>query len=115
MSILLRSYPLLVILFSLYAAPAFSEEEGSASISSPTDGSTIKAMARNKLVYAVHGANVFHGRLYIDGKKTVLLRKPNGKHNLAKLSAGNHEICVKALTKSHKEVGNSTCVKVTAQ
>lgn len=142
---ILRSYPLLTLLFSLSVAPAFSAEEVAAgvtapddssmtrttartmlksaesgeeatvNISSPSDGAIIKAMARNKLKYKVNGADASHARLYIDGKKSVFLRKRHGTQRVAKLPAGNHELCVKALNKDHAEVGKSSCVKVIAQ
>ena len=142
---ILRSRPLLVFLFSLSVAPAFSAEEVKAgvtapgdssmtkqmartmlksaesgeeakvNISSPSDGAIIKAMGRNKLKYEVNGADAYHARLYIDGNKSEFLRKRNGTWQVAKLPAGNHELCVKALNKNHAEVGKASCVKVTAQ
>ena len=92
-----------------------SGEQAVAIITSPTDGSTIKAMARNKLEYRVTGTNAFHAQLYIDGKKSAFLRKLTDTKGLAKLPAGVHELCIQALNKSHEEVGTAHCVKVTAQ
>ena len=90
-----RSHSLLTLLFSLYVAPAFSEEEVKANVStplegtitqeiarnmvdsekpgeqavviitSPADGSTIKAMEKMKLKYRVSGADGVHAQLNI--------------------------------------------------
>lgn len=144
MSIKIRPHLLLAFLISLYGAPAFSTEEVKAAvttptdgtmtkemarsmiesgksgeqaiakITSPTDGSTIKAMTRNKLKYQVSGADAFHAQLYVDGQKSVFLLKPVGTQRVAKLPSGVHELCVRALNKSHKEVGAASCIRVTA-
>ena len=83
-------------------------------IISPADGATIKAMARNKLKYEVIGDEGHHARLYINGKESVLLRERVGTKRVAKLPAGTHELCVKALDKSHNEIGIADCITVTA-
>lgn len=90
-------------------------EDVRATISSPADGSIVKAMTRNKLEYQARGADAYHAHLYIDGNKPVFLRKPVGTHRVAKLSVGDHELCVKVLNKSHKEIGTASCIKVIAQ
>ena len=140
-----QSHSLLTLLLSLYVAPAFSAEEVTTNVStspegtitqgmarnlvdsgkpgeqavviitSPADGSTIKAMARTKLKYRVSGADGIHAQLNIDGKKSVFMRKPIGTQKVAKLSAGVHELCVQAIDKNHKDVGVANCVTVTAQ
>jgi len=91
------------------------EEAVKVSINSPIDGSTIKAMSRSKLKYTAAGDDVAHASLYVDGVQTELLRKRSGTHKLAELPAGPHELCVKALNKSHKAIGTASCVKVVAQ
>lgn len=141
----LLSHLSLVIFLGLYVAPAFSTEEvkagvtspadgtitkgmarnminsgkpgedAVASITSPADGSIIKAMARNKLKYRISGTDAIHAQLYIDGKKSVFMRKPIGTKSVAKLPVGIHELCVQALDKNHKDVGAASCVKVSAQ
>ena len=111
---------LLTILLSLFATPSFSQptvtEEVKVNISSPADGSTIKAMKKNKIEYEVAGPAVFHGRLNIDGgKESVLLRKRIGTHKLPKLAAGAHELCLIALDRSHELIGAASCINVTAE
>lgn len=91
-----------------------SGKEAVARITSPIDGSTIKAMARSKFEYQVRGDDAIHAQLYIDGKKSMFMHKPIGTKRMAKLPAGVHELCIRALDKSHKEVGAASCIKVTA-
>ena len=82
---------------------------------SPVNGAIIKAKSKTEIKYVIVGTDGYHGQLYVDGKKSEFLRKPIGMGRIPKLAAGSHEICVRALNKSHTEVGEPTCIKVTAQ
>ena len=144
MSTNIRSYSLLIFLFGLSSLPAVADVELAAAevsatssvvaptleelqltsteadvkakIITPADGAILKAMnKKNKLKYEITGSDGYHGRLYIDGKKSEFLAKPVGTEKLAELPAGNYELCVKALNKSHLEVGVPDCVKVSVQ
>ena len=96
--------------------PPPADEEAKANIITPVDGAILKAMTKkNKLKYEITGFHGYHGQLYIDGKKSEFLTKPVGTEKLAELPAGNYELCVQALNKSHLEVGVPDCVKVSVQ
>lgn len=120
----------LAVLLTFFAAPAFAQsneaqvsrpampavlDEVKASITSPTDGSTIEAGKRNRIKYEVTGPDVFHGRLEIDGKESKMLRKRRGTYKLPELAAGVHELCLMALDRSHKPIGAASCINITAQ
>ena len=138
----LQTYPLVLLISGLYVVsafaqgdpiasevpPTFSEVEApiispvvtsknmvKVSISTPADGAIIKAGSRTVIKYEIVGMDGVHGQLYVDGKKSEYLKKPIGMDRIPKLSAGSHEICVQALNKSHTNVGEPTCIKVTAQ
>lgn len=138
----LQPYPLVLLISGLYAVAAFAQGDPAASevpptfseveapitspivtsknmvkvsISSPVDGAIIKAKSKTEIKYEIVGMDGYHGQLYVDGKKSEFLTKPIGLDRIPKLPAGSHEICVRALNKSHTDVGEPTCIKVTAQ
>ena len=92
-----------------------SKNEVKVSISSTVNGAMIKAKSKTDIKYEIVGTDGYHGQLYVDGNKSKFLKKPIGMDRIPKLAAGSHEICVRALNKSHTDVGEPTCIKVTAQ
>ena len=89
-------------------------ENASVKITSPADGSKLDVMAQNKLVYEVMpGPQGDHVHLYVDNKEAAILRQLKGSHELASLSPGRHDICIKVVNKGHTPIGEDQCVKVT--
>ncbi|MEO6354625.1 MAG: hypothetical protein ABIO19_14000 [Burkholderiaceae bacterium] len=88
-------------------------EDASVKITAPADGATLNAMAQNKVVYeVVPGTKGDHVHLYVDAKEAAILRQLKGSHVLAKLTPGQHDICVKVVNKGHTPIGVEQCVKV---
>ena len=100
---------------ALLACAQFSlAEEASVKITAPADGAKLDAMAQNKLVFEVMpGPKGDHSHLYVDEKEVGILRQLKGSYALAKLSPGQHDICVKVVDKGHTPIGVEQCVKVT--
>ena len=91
-------------------------EEASVKITAPADGAKLDAMAQNKLVFEVMpGPKGDHSHLYVDEKEVGILRQLKGSYALAKLSPGQHDICVKVVDKGHTPIGVEQCVKVTVK
>ncbi|MDP3844688.1 MAG: hypothetical protein Q8Q81_19330 [Oxalobacteraceae bacterium] len=89
-------------------------EDASVKITAPADGATLDAMTKNQVVYEViPGPKGDHSHLYVDEKEVGILRQLKGSYALAKLSPGQHDICVKVVDKGHTPIGVEQCVKVT--
>jgi hypothetical protein len=109
-------------LASLFAALLVSlagsalAQEGSVTISSPADGAKLKAKDDNRVTYEiVPGAKGDHSHLYIDGKEVAVLRELKGSAPLKSLAPGAHDVCVKAVNKSHTPIGVEKCIKVAVE
>lgn len=84
-------------------------------ISSPTDGSKIKAGAPLDIAYEIiPNAGGDHSHIYVNGKEAGILRKLKSTFTLDPLPAGNHSLCIKVVNKGHASIGQETCIKVTA-
>lgn len=92
------------------AAPAAGP---SVTITSPTDGEKLDAMAQTRVAYeVVPGPNGDHVHLYVDGKEVAILRQLKGTHTLETMATGAHDICIKVVNKAHTPVGVEKCIKV---
>lgn len=106
---------LALMLASLAASPAMAAE-AKIDISSPADGSRVKAGMQSNLAYEVAlGGGADHAHLYVDGKMAGLLRQKKGSHTLDPLTPGMHEICARLVDKNHTPTGAERCIKVTAE
>lgn len=84
-------------------------------ITSPTDGSKIKAGAPLNVVYAIiPNAGGDHSHIYVNGKEAGILRKLKSTFALDPLPPGTHALCIKVVNKGHASIGQDTCLKVTA-
>lgn len=104
----------------LLAATGFAStvlaQTGSVKLVSPIDGAMLDAPGPIQVVYeVVSGPKVDHVHLYVDGKETAVLREARGTHNLKPLSSGEHEVCIKAVTRAHVPTGLEQCNKITVQ
>ncbi|MBT9475333.1 hypothetical protein [Polaromonas sp.] len=111
----MRSYSIYPILGAalLASAQLGLAQGGLVKITSPAEGSTLDAMAQNKVDYEVMpGPNGDHVHLYVDSKEAAILRQLKGSYTLATLSTGPHDICVKVVNKAHTPIGLEQCVKV---
>lgn len=105
-----------VLLASLGFASAALAQTGSVKIVAPTDGATLDASKPVEVSYeVVQGPKVDHIHLYVDGKQSAILREAMGTHTIKSLPAGSHELCIKAVTKSHVPTGIEQCNKVTVK
>lgn len=101
---------------AVLVAPLAVAQEGSVTISSPADGSTLDIMDQNKLVYDVEpGARGDHVHVYVDDEEVGILRQLKGSYTFETLSAGHHDICVKVVNKAHVPIGLEHCVSVTIE
>ncbi len=93
-----------------------SAAEPSVTITSPTNGEKLDAMAQTRVAYeVVPGPNGDHVHLYVDGKEVAILRQLKGAHTLETMSTGAHDICIKVVNKAHTPIGVEKCVKVDVQ
>ncbi len=91
-----------------------SAGEPSVTISAPTDGAKLDAMAQNKITYdVVPGPSGDHTHLYVDGKEVAILRQLKGTHTLESMAPGKHQLCIKVVNKSHTPIGLEKCIGVT--
>ena len=98
----------------ILAIPSTSLGQGKVLISSPADGTTLDAMAENRLVYEVNpGPRGDHVHIYVDNHEVGILRKLKGSYLLETLSPGKRTLCVKVVNKAHVPVGIEQCVRVT--
>ncbi|RJG04226.1 hypothetical protein D3878_04860 [Noviherbaspirillum sedimenti] len=106
-------YPILGAALLAYSQISVAEN-ASVKITSPADGTKLDATAQSKLVYEViPGPKGDHSHLYVDDKEAAILRQLKGSYELATLSPGQHNICIKIVNKGHTPIGVEQCVKVT--
>ena len=106
----------LLLASSGFIPGAFAQTTGSARLISPVDGAMLDAAQPVQVVYeVVPGPKVDHIHLYVDGKETAVLRETRGTHTVNPLSAGEHEVCIKAVTKAHVPTGIEQCNRVTVK
>lgn len=113
----MKTIPVATILLvsSGFALTALAQAP-SVKLVSPVDGAMLDAVNPLQVVYeVVSGPKVDHIHLYVDGKETAVLRESRGTHTVKPLSAGAHEVCIKAVTKAHVPTGIEQCNRVTAK
>ncbi len=107
------SCTLLTLGVALWGANALAD--ANVKISSPTDGSKIKAGAPLNVVYEIiPNAGGDHSHIYVNGKEAGILRKLKSTFTLDPLPPGTHALCIKVVNKGHASIGQDTCLKVTA-
>lgn len=86
-------------------------------ISSPADGAKVMRSARNEIKFDVASTpNADHVHIYVDNKDPIIVKKLKGSLALEKLSAGQHDICVKVADKNHALLaGAEKCIMITAE
>ena len=88
-------------------------QDGSITITQPTEGAQLDGKAANKVVYeVVPGPRGHHVHLYVDAKEAAILRQLKGEYTLKDLPSGAHDICIKVVDKAHTPIGLERCVKV---
>jgi hypothetical protein len=92
---------------------AFADTEP-VKITSPSDGAKIQASGTQVVYDAAAGPNGHHAVVTVDGTQAAELNELKGSYTLAKLSLGDHTVCVKVVDKERAPTGAEKCVKVTA-
>lgn len=109
----IKTFPLLFLMLLFTSAYA---DDGSITINSPSNASTVSLNSKIQLEYvATLGSNGDHLHLYVDGSRVDILRKVQGNTELDALPPGKHRICLTINTKSHAPTGVEKCIEVTAQ
>jgi len=112
----MRNLSMLALILTSFAALPAVAAEARIDITSPADGSKVKAGMQSQLAYEVTLAgDADHAHLYVDGKMAGLLRQKKGSQTIDPLMQGMHEICAKMVDKNHTPVGVERCIKVTAE
>jgi hypothetical protein len=107
----LRFAPMMVALG--LTGVAYSDE-GSVTISSPTEGAKLSGNSA-KLVYEVVMApKGEHVHVYVDGEEVARLHQLKGTYSVDKLSVGKHSLCIRVVDKGHTPIGVEKCVGVIA-
>lgn len=105
---------LVVLVCSIGFAGAALAQNASVTISSPANGAKV-GMSGIKVEYSVvPGPKGDHVHFYVDGKEAAVLRQLKGTYTVDTLTAGDHDLCIKIVDKSHTPIGVEKCVKVTA-
>jgi hypothetical protein len=92
------------------------EEEAYVRIDAPRAGETLSSTAAHQLVYEVQpGPRGDHVHVYVDDQEVGILRALEGSYELASLSPGMHEICVKVVNRGHVPIGVDGCVTANVQ
>lgn len=105
-------YPILGLMLFAYAQVS-AAQGASVKITAPARDAKIDAMDQAKVTYEViPGPKGDHTHLYVDGKEVAILRQLKGTYQLAPLTPGPHDICVKVVNKAHTPIGVEACVKV---
>lgn len=106
----------LLLVCAAWASGASAQATGSAKLVSPADGAMLNTVSPVLVTYeVVPGSKVDHIHLYVDGKEAAVLRETRGTHSLTPMSAGTHELCIKAVTRAHVPTGIEQCLKVTVR
>lgn len=101
-----------VFVFSLPATLAHAQQ-GMVTIQSPMMGAKLMGMGPIMLQYGVEpGPNGDHVHVYVDDEEVGILRALKGAYALEKLSAGDHNVCIKVVDKGHTPIGLEKCVQV---
>jgi len=107
-----------LLAFGCYA-PLVLAADASVTISSPADGAKLSQTAKTKINYEViPGPHGNHSHLYVDGKEVLALHQLKGSYMLDTpvwLPPGQHEICIKIVTRDHVPIGVQRCIKVSAE
>lgn len=94
----------------VFAAPA------SVLISSPLHGVKLDPKVRCRVYYELKlGPKGDHAHLYLDNKQVAELRRVKDSYTLSSLELGEHEICIKIVSKGHKPIGVQQCNKVSVE
>ncbi len=102
-----------LLLATLGMAAAACAQTGSVKVVSPAEGAMLESHRPVALAFeVVQGTMVDHIHLYVDGRQSAIIREAMGTHMVRALPAGNHELCVKAVTKAHVLTGLEDCRKV---
>lgn len=105
----------LLLASSGFALTASAQTE-SVKLVSPVDGAMLDTVKPVQVVYeVVPGPKVDHIHLYVDGQEIAVLREHRGTHTVKPLSAGAHEVCIKAVTRAHVPTGIEQCNRVSAR
>jgi hypothetical protein len=103
-----------VLICSIGFAGAALAQDASVTISSPMNGAKV-GMKGVKVDYSVvTGAKGDHVHFYVDGNEAAVLRQLKGSYTVDKLTAGDHDLCIKIVDKGHTPIGVEKCIKVTA-
>jgi len=103
------------VIVALGLAGAAYSDEGSVTISSPTEGAKLPNNS-TKIVYeVVQGPKKGeHVHVFIDGEEVARLHQLKGSYAVDKLSTGKHWLCIRVVDKGHTPVGVEKCVGVVA-
>ena len=104
-----------LLAFGCYVPLALADD-ASVTISSPADGAKLSRAAQTKINYEViPGPKGDHTHLYVDDKDQAVLRQLKGSHTLEAMAPGNHEICIRLVTRGHTPIGVQKCIKVSVE
>lgn len=103
-----------VLVCSIGFAGAALAEDASVTISSPASGAKVGTSGVKVNYSVVPGPKGDHVHFYVDGDEVAILRQLKGTYTVDTLKAGNHDLCIKVVDKSHTPIGVEKCVKVTA-
>lgn len=102
-----------VFIALLLGSVSASAADGSVSISSPPNNSTIDQHSKLILNYkAVPGLDGDHLHLNVDGKRVDVIHPLEGNADAGMLPPGKHHICLAINTKSHVPTGVEGCVDI---
>lgn len=104
----------IALVCSIGLAGAALAQDASVTISSPANGGKVGTSAVKVAYSVVPGPKGDHVHLYVDGDEVAVLRQLKGSYTIDSLKAGNHDLCIKIVDKSHTPIGVEKCVKVTA-
>lgn len=97
-------------------APLVLADKASVSIDSPVDGAKLDQKVRCRIYYElILGAKGDHAHLYLDGRQVAMLRRPKDSYILNPLAPGNHEICIKIVSRGHTPTGVQKCNRVSVE
>ena len=108
---------LLAVLLAMgcYAPLAFADK-ASVSINSPVNGAKLEQKVRCRVYYELTlGSKGDHAYLYLDDKRVAMLRRLRDSHILDPLALGNHEICIKIVSRGHTPTGVQQCNKISVE
>jgi len=104
----------LFLIGSIGLAGAALAQDASVTISSPANGAKVGTSGVKVDYSVVPGPKGDHVHLYVDGGEATVLRQLKGSYTVDKLTAGDHDLCIKIVDKGHTPIGVEKCIKVTA-